>query len=74
VCRLCEHKHFSTEPHVFDKEPKPDKKPVTKKKAKKKKKAAPTDAERVRAWRKKNPKRYNEYQRNYMAKRRAEAN
>lgn len=73
ICRLCGHAHWSNESHVFDKEP-AVKKTRQKKPAKKiKRKSTPADVARVKAWRKKNPEKYKQYQRDLMAKRRAEA-
>lgn len=67
-CRLCGHRHFSSEPHVFAESKEPKKKPV--KKVKKKSKS--TDVERVQKWRERNREHYNAYQRRYMRKRRAQ--
>jgi len=70
-CRLCGHPHWSNEPHVLDDKPAKTRQKKAVKKAKRK--SGPADVARVKAWREKNPDKYKKYQRDLMAKRRAEA-
>lgn len=79
TCRLCGAKHFSHEPHAFDKTveaPKKEPQPKSKKKKtvkKSAKKTASTDVARVQDWRERNRDHYNRYMRSYMRKKRAKS-
>ena len=69
-CRVCEHKHWSSEPHVFAKEKERDPSPRGTEVPPDKDVGASTQVERNRKWRAANKERYNAYQRKLMRKRR----